>query len=71
MTSFKPHQGFVLPVALELVWSSSFLSIIPKTGKPWNLFSPISLFNYHFLAFHMLITIFLAFHLLVPISLAK
>jgi len=40
-------------VVLELVWSSPFLFIIPKTGKPWNLFSPISLVNYHFFSFSL------------------
>jgi hypothetical protein len=30
-----------------------FLSVIPKTGKPWNLFSPISLVNYHFFSFSL------------------
>ena len=53
-TSFQLHQGFALLVVLEPVWSSSFLSIIPKIGKPWNLFSSISLVNSHFIRFSLL-----------------
>ena len=53
MTSFQQHQGFALQLALELVWLSSFLSIIPKTGKPWDLFSSILLVNYHFFSFSL------------------
>ena len=55
-TSFQPHQGFALLVVLEPVWSSSFLSIIPKIGKPWNQFSPISLVDYHFFSMHIFCT---------------
>ena len=51
--SFQPHQGLALLVVLELVWSSDFLSIISKIGKLWNLFSSISLVDYHFIHFSL------------------
>ena len=41
------------PSLLELVWTSPFLSITPKIGKLWNLFSPISLDNSHFFRFSL------------------
>ena len=61
--SFQPHQGLALLVVLELVWSSDFLSIISKIGKPCWL--PV------YLAIHLLIPILFTFHLLVTVSLAK
>ena len=51
--SCQPHQAFAFPVVLELVWSSPFLYTIPITGKPWNLFSSISLVNSLFISFSL------------------
>ena len=44
---------YPLLVVLELVWSSTLVSIIPKIGKLQNLFSPISLVGYHFINFSL------------------
>ena len=56
----------------DLVWSSDFLSILFKIGKPWNLLFPnFTCWLPVSLAFLLLITILLPFHLLVPISLEK
>ena len=58
--SFQPHQGLVLLIVLELVWSSDFLSIISKIGKLWNLlfpnftcWLPFSLVDSHFIRFSL------------------
>ena len=61
--SFQPYQGFVLLVVLELVWLSPFLSIIPKIGKPWNIFASISLVGYHFNSFSLVNSHFIRFSL--------
>ena len=66
--SFQPHQGLALLVVLELVWSSDFLSIISKIGKPWNLFSSISLVGYHFISFSLVDYHFIRFSFVSLVS---